>query len=163
MFITHDRRGGHGHVARNLMIAVATAALAGSGVAIAADGGAAPVSTNAPAGCVEPAKTAHKTGERAPLAEDEQVVTEARARLEGLVAQGAIDQAEADEVMRGVIAGSVDPEALVRAGDVSAAHMRTINNVLREVKQANAPRNGVEAGDIKQAAAVKRDKLAAGG
>jgi hypothetical protein len=78
--------------ARNLTIAVATAALAGSGAAMAAD--------------------------------------------------GAIEQAEADTVMRGVIAGSVDPGALVRAGTVSSAHMPAIDKVLREVKRANAGAGG---------------------
>ncbi|MCW3048583.1 MAG: hypothetical protein JWO74_2867, partial [Solirubrobacterales bacterium] len=37
-----------------------------------------------------------------------------------------------------VIAGSVDPEALVRAGNVSAAHMPAIVTVLDEVKRAHA-------------------------
>src|SRR5439155_16701621 len=98
-----------------------------------------------------------------PLAESDPIVRQARARLEGLVADGAIEQAEADVVMRRVIAGSVDPAALVRAGDVSAVHMPTINNALREVKQANAPGGGVDAGSIKRADAAKRAKLAAGG
>ena len=44
--------------------------------------------------------------------------------------------------MRGVIAGRVDEAALVRAGDVSAAHMPTIIDVLKEVKRANAPSDG---------------------
>jgi hypothetical protein len=164
MFTTHDRRGGHRQAARNLMIAVATAAMAGGGAAIAADnGGAAPATAKAAAGGVEPAKTAQKTGERGPLAENEPIVTQARAALGRLVAEGAIDQAEADVVMRGVIAGRVDEEALVRAGKVAAAHMPAIVNVLYEVKRANAPAGGVEADGVKPAnsAAFKRAKSAA--
>jgi hypothetical protein len=162
MSTNQDRRGRHRQLARNLTFAVATAALAGGGAALASDGGAAPASTNAAAGCVEPAKPAPTTGDRLPLAETDPIVTQARARLEGLVADGAIEQAEADVVMRGVIAGSVDPAALVRAGDVSAAHMPTINNALREVKQANAA-DAVAPGGVKQAnsEAAKRAKAAA--
>jgi hypothetical protein len=161
---THDRRGRHRQAVRNLMIAVATAALAGTGAAMAADGGGAPATTKASAGGVQPAKTARKTGDRPPLAENEPVVTQARARLEGLVADGTIEQAEADTVLRGVIAGSVDLDALVRAGKVAAAHMPAIDNALREVKQANAAAGGVEADRANRAklAAVKRAKSTAG-
>jgi hypothetical protein len=154
MFTTHtshDGRGRHRQAARNLTIAVATAALAGTGAAMAADGGAAPAATKAAAAGGQPAKTAQKTGERLPLAGNDPVVTQARARLEGLVADGTIEQAEADTVLRGVIAGSVDPAALVRAGEVAAAHMPAINSALREVKQANAAAGGVEAGGAKRA------------
>jgi hypothetical protein len=154
MFTTHDRRGRHRQAARNLTLAVATAALAGGGVAIAADGGAAPATTKAAAGGVKSAKTAQDTRDRQPLADNDPVVTQARSRLAGLVAEGAIDQAEADVVLRGVIAGSVEPDALVRAGKVASAHMPAINNALREVKEANAGAGGaggVKCGDVKQA------------
>jgi hypothetical protein len=154
MSTTHSRRARHKQAARNLTIAVATAALAGTGAAMAADGGAAPPTTKAAAGDAGSGKTAPKTGERAPLRENEPVVTQARAGLARLVADGTIEQAEADVVMRGVIAGSVDPGALVSAGDVSAAHMSAINDVLRAVKQANAP------DDVKQADPIKQAKLA---
>jgi hypothetical protein len=173
MSTTHERRGRQRQAARNLMIAVATAALAGTGAAMAADGGAAPSPTKAAAGGVKPTKTAQKTGERGPLAENEPIVTQARAALGRLVAEGAIDQAEADVVMRGVIAGHVDEEALVLAGDVSAAHMPAIESELRAVKRANAPADEGEAGGAKQAnsgavgraksAAVRRAKSRAGG
>jgi hypothetical protein len=165
MFTTHHWRGRHRQAARNLTIAVATAVLAGTGAAMAADGGAAPSATKAAAGGAESAKPAPKTRDRLPLAENEPVVTQARARLQGLVADGAIEQAEADAVMRGVIAGRVEPDALVSAGTVAAAHMPAINNALREVKRANAPAGGVPAGGVKRAqlAADKRAKSAAGG
>jgi hypothetical protein len=155
MFTIHDWRGRHWQAARNLTIAVATAALAGGGAAMAADGGAAPSSTKAAA-----VKPAPKTGERLPLAEDEPVVTQARTRLESLVADGAIGQAEADTVLHSVIAGSVDPEALVRAGKVSAAHMPAIVNALDDVKRANAAAGGVKRIN---SAAVKRAKTVGGG
>jgi hypothetical protein len=142
MSTTHDRRGRHRQAARNLMIAVATAALAGSGAAMAADGGAAPSTTKAAGGGAASVKPAPRPGERAPLAESEPVVTQARAALGRLVAGGAIGQAEADTVLHGVIAGSVDPEALVRAGTVAAAHMPAIVDVLDAVKRANASPRG---------------------
>jgi hypothetical protein len=142
MSITHNRRGRHWPAARNLTIAVATAALAGSGAAMAADGGATPSTTKAAAGGADSVKPAPKTGERPPLSENEPVVTDARTRLGGLVADGAIDQAEADTVLHDVIAGSVDPEALVGAGKVSAAHMPAIVSVLDEVKRAHATPGG---------------------
>jgi hypothetical protein len=162
MVTTHDRRGRHRQLALNLTIVVATAALAGGGAALAAGGGA-PATTKPAVGGAACAKAAQNARDRLPLGENDPVVRAARARLEALVADGAIEQTEADVVLRGVIAGFVEPEALVRAGDVSAAHMPTINNALREVKRANAPEDGVEAGGIKRADAVKRAKLAAGG
>jgi hypothetical protein len=142
MFTTHDRRSRHRHAARNLTIAVATAALAGTGAAMAADGGAAPPTSKAADGGAEAAKPAPGTRERAPLAANEPIVTQARAALDGLVADGAIEQAEADVVLRGVIAGSVEPDALVRAGEVASAHMPAINDALRAVKRANEPCGG---------------------
>jgi hypothetical protein len=148
MSTTHDRRGRHRQAARKVTIAVATVALTGTGVAMAADGGAAPPTTKAAAGGAESAKKAElakqgpRMGEPGPLAEDEPIVIQVRARLGRLVAEGAIGQAEAEAVERDVIAGSVEPDALVRAGEVSSAHMRTINHVLREVKRANEPAAG---------------------
>jgi hypothetical protein len=138
MSINHDRRGRHRLVARNLTIAVATAALAGSGAAMAADGGGTPPPNKAGTGAADPAKAPPKSGDRLPLAENEPVVTQARAALGGLVADGAIVQSEADVVLRDVIAGRVEPDALVRAGEVSAAHVPAIDDALREVKRANA-------------------------
>jgi hypothetical protein len=142
MSTTHIRRARHRQVARNLMIAVATAALAGTGAAMAADGGAAPPATKAAAGDAGAAKGAPQKGDRPPLAANEPVVTQARARLASLVADGTIEQAEADTVVQGVISGSVDPEALVRAGKVAAAHMPAIVTVLDDVKRANATPGG---------------------
>jgi hypothetical protein len=138
MSTPQNRRDRHRQVARNLTIAVATAALVGTGAAMAADGGATPPTTKSAAAGTPAGKTAPQSSARGPLAENEPIVTDARSRLDRLVADGAIEQAEADVVLRGVIAGSVDPEALVRAGDVSAAHMPAINDVLVEVKRANA-------------------------
>jgi hypothetical protein len=148
MSTQHNGRGRHRQLARNLTMAVATAALAGTGAAVAADGGGASPS-KAPAGGAGSGKTAAKTAERGPLAENAPVVTQARAGLARLVTAGTIEQSEADAVMRGVIAGTVDPGALVSAGDVSAAHMPAINDVLRAVKEANAPADAGDAGSGK--------------
>ena len=133
MSTTHDRRGRHRRAARKITIAVATVALTGTGVAMAADGSAESAKK------AEFAKKGPKMGDPGPLAENEPIVIQVRAQLGRLVADGAIGQAEAEAVVRDVIAGSVHPDALVRAGEVSSAHMPTINHVLREVKRANAP------------------------
>jgi hypothetical protein len=142
MSTTHDRRGRHRQAARNVTIAVATLALTGTGVAMAADGGATPATTKAAAGGAKSVKSAPHRGERAPLAENDPVVIQARAALERLVADGAIEQAEAEVVVRDVIAGSVHPDALVRAGEVASAHMPAIMDALMKVKRANAPGGG---------------------
>jgi hypothetical protein len=142
---THEGRSRHRQAARNLIIAVATAALAGGGVAVAADGGGAPAVAKraAAAGTLKPASGASgapgaNPRDRGPLAENEPVVVQARAALGRLVGAGTIDQSEADVVLRDVIAGSVDPGALVRAGEVSAAHMPAIVEAITAVKRANA-------------------------
>jgi hypothetical protein len=142
MSTTHDRRGRHRQTARKVTIAVATVALTGTGVAMAADGGGAPPTTKAAAGDAEPAKKGPKPGNPGPLAQTDRLVIQVRAALGRLVADGAIGQTEADAVMRDVIAGSVEPDALVRAGDVSSAHMPAINHALREIKRANSPADG---------------------
>jgi len=139
MSTTHDSRGRHRQAARTIAIAAATATLAGAGAAIAADGGATPQTTKAAKGAAESVKQGPKSGAPGPLAENEPIVTQARAALQRLVADGAIDQAEADVVMRGVIAGSVDGDALVRDGKVASSHMPAITEALTEVKRANAP------------------------
>jgi hypothetical protein len=138
------------------MIAVATAALAGTGAAFAADGGAAPPDGKAAGSGATPqtTKAAPNTRDRPPLGENDPVVTDARTRLGQLVADGTIEQAEADAVLRDVITGSVEPDALVRDGKVAAAHMPAIVTVLDEVKRAHA-------GDqVQKADAVKQAKLA---
>jgi hypothetical protein len=140
MSTTHNRRARHRQAARNLTLAVATAALAGGGVAMAADGGTAQPNTKAADGGGKSVTSVEKPA--GPLAPDEPIVIDARAALARLVADGSIEQAEADVVMRGVIAGRVDELALVRAGDVSAAHMTTIRDALIKVKRAHAPDGG---------------------
>ena len=156
MSTQHTRRGRHKQAARNLMIAVTTATLAGSGAAIAANGGAAPPTTksapsagapvtkpaDALAGSASDGSRGSRRDPRAPLLDNEPVVTQVRARLAGLVAAGTIEQAEADVVLRDVRAGRVEPDALVRAGKVSSAHMPAIMDTLRQVKEANAPAGG---------------------
>ena len=138
MSTTPDGRGRHRRAARNLTIAAATLALTGTGVAMAADRDSSPTSKDA-AGAAEKGPNAGGPG---PLAANEPVVVQARARLARLVADGAIDQGEAEAVERGVIAGRVDGHALVRAGEVSSAHMPAITDALTEVKLANAPAGG---------------------
>jgi hypothetical protein len=73
------------------------------------------------------------------LAKNDPFVIQARAALKRLVANGAIEQAEAEAVEREVIAGSVDAGALVRDGKVASAHMPAIIEAITEVKRASEP------------------------
>jgi hypothetical protein len=127
MFIHHIKRGRHWQVARNLTIAVATAALAGGGAAMAADGGGAPLTKK------EALDQPAANGAGVPL----DVISDARTRLAGLVADGTITQGEADTLLQGVSAGSVDTGALVRAGELSSAHEQAVVTVLDQVKRAH--------------------------
>jgi hypothetical protein len=145
MFTHQIGRGRYGQVARNLTIAVATAALAGGGVALAADGGGSP--TTKGGDVASPGTSAKPVQGGVPAG----VVTDARARLGGLVADGTITQAEADTVLEGVIAGSVDPDALVAAGKLSAADASPIMTALMEVKRAHAADGANSADGVKQA------------
>ncbi len=56
--------------------------------------------------------------------------------LAGLVAEGTIDQAQADAVQQQADAGSIDPKTLVASGVVSDPQMRAIADVIDRVKQA---------------------------
>jgi hypothetical protein len=58
--------------------------------------------------------------------------------LQRLVAQGTIDQQQADAVEQDAAAGSIDPRALVQSGLVDEAQMEAIGNSLDQVKQAAA-------------------------
>jgi hypothetical protein len=149
MFTTHHGRDRRRQVARNLTIAVASAALAGGGMAIASD--------HSGGGSDSPKATSHAGAVKGPPSKNDPLVADARARLDALVAAGTIEQGEADAVLQSVLAGSVDINALIDSGKVSAAHMPAINEQLRAVKQAHDPSGGV------QADATKRAKLAAGG
>ena len=140
MSTTQDSRGRHRQAARNLAVAVTVAGLTGTGAAMAADGGTAPPSKKAAADGGKPVQSERRPA--GPLAENEPIVIQARAALARLVTDGSIEQAEANVVMQGVIAGRVDEAALVRAEDVSAAHMSTIREALIEVKRDNEPAAG---------------------
>ena len=62
------------------------------------------------------------------------VARDAAAAVQRLVPAGVIDQAQAEAVGRQVQAGSVDPQALVRAGTVTAAQMAVIAHAIDQVK-----------------------------
>jgi hypothetical protein len=64
-----------------------------------------------------------------------------RAAVEALVTRGVINQSQADAVQRQVLAGSVDPEALV-AGTLSNDQMRQVAESLRAVKWAAGGNRG---------------------
>jgi hypothetical protein len=137
MFTSHDWRGRHRQIARNLTIAAASAALAGSAAAMAADSGGTPAPDKRAVGAADCAKPDPGKGDRAPLTADDAIVKEARSRLQALVSAGTIQQGEADAVMREVIAGSINLDELVRAGTIAAAHAETIDAVLKEIKHSH--------------------------
>jgi len=56
--------------------------------------------------------------------------------LEVLVTRKVITQTQADAVQRQVIAGSIDPKALVDGGVLSSDQMRQVANSLTAVKRA---------------------------
>jgi hypothetical protein len=138
MFTSHDGRGRQ--IARNLTIAVLSAGLAGSAAAVAADNGGTPSPTKLvtrAADCAKPDDGAAKP-DRGPLPADDPVVQEARTRLQALVTAGTARQAEVDAVLREVIAGSVNLDALVKAGTLTAPHAAAIDEVLKAIKNAHA-------------------------
>jgi hypothetical protein len=154
MFTTHDGRGRQ--IARNLTIAAVSAALAGSAAAMAAGtgGAAAPVKRAVKAAdCAKP--DAGGRGDRAPLGPDDAVVQEARTRFHALVAAGQATQAETDAVLAEVTAGSVNLDALVRAGTLAAAHAEAIDAVLKDIKNAHAGDKPAAADAVKRAGASR--------
>jgi hypothetical protein len=54
--------------------------------------------------------------------------------LARLVAAGTIDQQQADAVQAQANAGSIDPKQLVRSGTLTDAQMRTVGNVIAQIK-----------------------------
>ena len=104
------------HAAIAVLVATATA----TGVAFAASGG-----TKAPA---------LRAGARAP----DSIARAAHAALQQLVANGTIDQVQADAIERQVVAGSIDPAALVASGTVNRTQMRAVAHTLRQVKLSMA-------------------------
>jgi hypothetical protein len=117
-----------------VLVATATAA----GVAFASGG-------DHPAGHKAHAQSA---GSRAPDA----ITHAAQAALGRLVADGTINQAQAAAIQRQVVAGSVDPAALVAAGTVTESQMHAVANALGQVKRSFAARAGDHAAGHKVAA-----------
>jgi hypothetical protein len=104
-------------------VLVATATVAG--VAFAASGGDHPASTKAPTA---------SAAARAPDA----VVRAARTALQRLVADGTINQTQADAIERHVVAGFVDPAALIADGTVTRTQMLAVAHTLDLVKESMA-------------------------
>jgi hypothetical protein len=162
MFTSHDGRGRQ--ITRNLTIAVVSAGLAGSAAAMAADNGGTPSpakQSKRVAHVADCAKPDPGNGDRAPLSPDDTIVQDVRTRLQALVAAGTIEQDEADAVLREVTAGSVNLDALVKAGTITATHAETIDAVLKEIKNGHAG-DKPESEKPPAAAAAKRAKAARG-
>lgn len=136
MFTSHDGRGRR--IARNLTIAVAGAALAGSATAWATDTDRTSSPAKRVARVADCAKPDPGKPDRGPLSPDDPIVRDARTRLQALVTAGTAEQAEVDAVLREVIAGSVNLDALVKAGTITAAHAETIDAVLKDIKNSHA-------------------------
>jgi hypothetical protein len=108
---------------RRLLVSIAVAAAAGvasaAGVGYAQDGGSKPAAST-PATTAAPAPG---------------ILAGVQAGLAGLVAEGTIDQHQADAVQQQADAGSIDPKTLVGSGVVSDPQMRAIANVIDQVKR----------------------------
>ena len=85
-----------------------------------------------PAGAIKAASP--DNGNRAPAA----IARGARTALQTLVANGTLDQAQADTIEHDVQAGLVDSHALLTAGTVNQAQMRAVTEVLGQVKRSVA-------------------------
>jgi hypothetical protein len=112
---------------------LATAAIA----TIAAVGSVAGVSLAQGDGTKSPAVTESTQKSQLPAGPAEgAILPGVHKALERLVANGTIDQHQADAVQQQAAAGSIDPKALVESGLVSDAQMRAIGDSLDQVKQA---------------------------
>ena len=105
-------------VLANVAVAVAAGAVSVAGVSLA-QGNA----TTRPAPAARPSAP---TG----------ILAGVHSALETLVAQGTINQNQADAVERQADSGSIDPKALVGGGVVSDAQMRTIAASIDRLKNA---------------------------
>jgi hypothetical protein len=103
------------------VIAVLVASITAVGVAFASGG-------DHPAG-----HKAHASGDRAAPAA---ITRAAHTALERLVANGTLNQAQATAIQRQVVAGNVDPTALVAAGTVNQTQMHAVANALGQVKRS---------------------------
>ena len=68
----------------------------------------------------------------------------ARGALDQLVANGTIDQSQADTIEQDVAAGSVDSQALVADGVVTEAQMQAVSDALDQVKHSFAEQQPAE-------------------
>jgi hypothetical protein len=128
--LTPRRLAGHATIA--VLVGTATAA----GVAFAGSSGGRPVADRG--------STPSASAASAP----DSIASAARTALDRLVANGTIDQAQADTIERQVEAGSVDPSALI-AGTVNQEQMQAVADALDQVKRSAAsslglaPRSGL--------------------
>lgn len=108
------------HIAIAITVATATAA----GVALAGRSGDRSPNINAANAPVSMA------------AAPDPIAAAARTALDRLVARGAINQSQADAIEQDVIAGSIDPHALVSDGLVTERQMQTVGAALDQVKRS---------------------------
>ncbi len=115
------------------------------GVFVAMVGMAFVVVGNASADSGTPTPTAAKTapGPKAPPPADTnaappEIVAAVHAALQQLVADGTINQSQADTIEQDASAGQVDGSALVAQGVLTGAQMQTVEDALGQVKQSFA-------------------------
>jgi hypothetical protein len=113
-------------VAAHATIAVLVGTATAAGVAFAGSNGGRPVAGKGSAPSASAA-----------LAPD-QIASAARTALDRLVANGTIDQAQADTIEQQVEAGSVDPRALIDARTVNQAQMQAVADALNQAKRSTA-------------------------
>jgi hypothetical protein len=148
MSITPMLRGRR--LAANGLIALVVAVGAGAGVALANDGGG--------KGGGAPASTA-----KAPSPAGGDVPHQFIDAVQALVANGTINQSQADRIEAQIRTGSMDSEQFVQSGLVTQAQMDAINSSLRAVKQSLAQAAGGPAsGDRSSGDGAKQGASAAG-
>ena len=116
------------------LIALVVAAGAGAGVALASGSGGAPTDTGTTKSAPPPAN-----------AVPQQFID----AVQALVANGTIDQSQANTIEAQIRTGSMDSEQFVQSGLVTQAQMDAINASLRAVKESLAQAAGNPAGGDK--------------
>lgn len=121
-----------------------TAAIAGvlAVTALAGGAGIASAGNGSPKGDAAAAKAAasgeHKQGVGPPTTGDpgvpQDLLAATRRGLDALVADGTIDQSQADAVQSRVASGTVDTSEVISSGVLNEAQMARVNDVLRAIK-----------------------------
>lgn len=140
--LTPRRLAAHATIA--VLVGTGTAAA----VALAGSGGGRPLADSGPIPAVNTALAPNPIALAASVA------------LDRLVANGTIDQAQADTIEQQVEAGSLDPPVLIDAGTVNQGQMQAVAEALAQVKRSTSSlglglRSGRPSEEKKERAAQK--------